>query len=304
MLEDRVVYTNGKFVAWKDSTVHMMSHSFARGTTIFEVLSLHATDDGPAVFRLQDHIARLTRSAHLLDMDLPMSPDAFYEAVIETVKRNNLDKGIIKIMGYYPQIALDILPPDGNLEFSIFAMDPEQDIPGIDFSERSTTIGISSWHKLDPKTVPVEAKAAANYLNGMVARLDVRKRGFDYALMLDSDGFIAEGGTESVFIVRDGRLMTSALGTVLHGITRKSILQAAESLDIITFEGRLSPDILFEAEEIFLSSSLSKILPVHKIEDRELPEAPGLMGIKLAELMDKITVGKEAHFKDWLYPIK
>ena len=109
---------------------------------------------------------------------------------------------------------------------------------------------------------------------------------------------------QTLFAVCFPGLGTSALGTVLHGITRKSILQAAKFLDIITFEGRLSPDILFEAEEIFLSSSPSKILPVHKIEDRELPEAPGLMSIKLAELMNKITMGKEAHFKDWLYPIK
>ena len=167
----------------------------------------------------------------------------------------------------------------------------------------STTAGISQWRKLDPQTVPVQAKAAANYLNGMVARIQAGKRGFGHALMLDTQGFIAEGATESIFLVKAGRLMTPTLGTVLASITRLSILKAAEVIGIQTFEGRLAPELLYEAEEMFFSCSPLKVLPIRQIEDRVLSKVPGPVTQKVTALIDDIVSGKDARFKDWLYPV-
>ncbi len=304
MLEDRWVYRNGSFVKWADATVHMMSHSFARGSTIFEVISFYATASGPAVFRLHEHISRLEKSAAYLDMELPGDHDMLCQAVAESVRRNRLPKGVIKMVGYYPQFALDIQPPQKRLDLAIFAMDPSQDLEGLDFSfENGTTAGIARWRKLDPQTIPIEAKAAANYLNGMIARLDVQKRGLEDAILLDSQGFIAEGATESVFLVKDGRLLTPSLGTVLDSITRRSILQVARHLGIETIEGRLRPELLFQADEIFFANTPFKVIPVRRVEEREMPGAPGPMQRCLWDVLQRIAAGTEPAFADWLYPV-
>lgn len=304
MLDERWVYKNGEFVKWSEATVHMMSHSFARGSTIFEVISFYATASGPAVFRLHEHIARLEKSAAYLDMELPGGHDDLCRAVAETVKRNRLRQGVIKMVGYYPQFALDIQPPQKRLDLAVFALDPAQDLPSLEYSfEKGTTAGIARWRKLDPQTIPIEAKAAANYLNGMIARLDVQKRGLEDAVMLDTQGFIAEGATESVFLVHNGRLTTPCLGTVLDSITRRSILQVARHLGIETLEGRLRPELLFEAEEIFFANTPFKVIPVRRIEERVMPDAPGPVQRRLWDALQRIATGKEPAFADWLYPV-
>jgi branched-chain amino acid aminotransferase len=304
MLDERVVYRDGEFVAWPDATVHMMSHGFSRGSTIFEVISFYETPAGPAVFRLEDHVARLVRSAELLEMRLPLTARPLCEAVAECVRRNRLRSGIVKVVGFYPQVAFDVMPPDEALSIAIFAMDPAQDLKGLGFDfTRGATAGISSWRKLDPQSVPIEAKAAANYLNGMVARLEARKRGFEEALMLDSQGFIAEGATESVFLVKNGRLLTPSLGTVLDSITRRSILEAAGFLGLETVQGRLLPQALFEAEEIFFTNTPFKVMPVRRIENREMPAVPGPVARSYAEFFARITSGAEQAFSHWRYPV-
>lgn len=305
MLEDRIVFLNGDFIAWNQATVHIMSHSFGRGSAIFEVLSLHETNAGPAIFRLDKHIERLFKTAELLNMELPISKEALYEAVMATVKRNGISKGFIKIIGFYPQIAFEIIPPQKRLDISVFVVDPAQNFGGLDFpTKRGTTICISRWRKLDPQSVPIEAKVAANYLNGMMARSEAKMRGFENGIMLDTQGFIAEGGTESIFLVKDDRLMTPSLGTVLDSITRKSLLQAAKVIGIEAIEERLPSDLLFEANEIFLSGTPFKVLPVKRIEDQVIEGTPGPFTRKLSTLLDEIIAGRDERFKDWFFPVK
>jgi branched-chain amino acid aminotransferase len=305
MLEDRSVYLNGEFITWDRANVHIMCHSFGRGSAIFEVLSLHETLSGPAVFRLDEHIHRLYRTAALLDMELPVDKKEFHEAVLETVRRNGTKQGFIKIICFYPQISFEILPPQKKLDTSIFVIDPGEDLGGLDFPfDEGTTACVSKWRKLDPETVPVEAKAAANYLNGMMARAEAKKRGFNNVIMVDTQGFIAEGGTESVFLVKDGVLMTPSLGTILQSITRKSILEAAPHVGIPTLEGRLKPDLLFEADEIFFSGTPTKTLPVCRIEARALQNVPGPVNRKLTAAMTEIVEGRDERFKNWMFPTK
>jgi branched-chain amino acid aminotransferase len=304
MIEDRMVYLRGDFVPWSEAKVHLMSHSVGRGSAIFEVLSFHNTVHGPAVFRLDEHLNRLLASAALLGMELPMSREEFHRAVLETVRRSELREGFIKIICFYPQVAFSIFPPREKLDTSIFVVDPAEDLKGTAFPfERGTTACISKWRKLDPQTVPVEAKVAANYLNGIMAKEEARKRGFEEAIMLDTQGFIAEGGTESVFLVKDGRLMTPALGTVLKSISRKSVLEVAGAKGIETFEGRLFPGLFFTAEEIFFSGTPMKVLPVRKVEDRVIEKVPGPMTKELFEAMRNIVSGKDERFKAWLFPV-
>jgi len=304
MLSDRIVFLDGDFIAWENASVHIMSHSFGRGSGIFEVMSCHSTDSGPVIFRLQEHIKRLFKTAELLDMELPLSHQEFYAAVAGTVKQNQLDQGFIKVICYYPQFSVEIVPPKEKLSVSVFALDPVRDLGGGFSAVQSTTACVSKWRKLDPQTVPVGAKAAANYLNGMVARLDAAKRGFEYAIMLDTQGFIAEGGTESVFLVKDGQLMTPSLGTVLKSITRMSVLEAAKIEGIPNVEDRLQPELIYEAEELFLSCSPMKVSPVRQIEERKLERVPGPVTEKVIALMQDIASGKDKRFNDWLYPVE
>lgn len=304
MFEDKIAYLNGEFTAWDRAQVHIMCHSFGRGSAIFEVLSVHKTGAGTAVFRLDEHVDRLFRTARLLEMELPLDREAIQKAVLETVRRNSVEQGFVKIICFYPQIAFEILPPQKMLDVSIFAIDPAKDMGGLHFPfEQGTTACISKWRKLDPSTVPVEAKAAANYLNGMLARLEARRRGFNQAIMLDTQGFLAEGGTESVFLVKGGRLMTPVLGTVLESISRKSVLEAAGHLGIETFEGRLPPELLDEAEEVFFSGTPIKVLAARKIEDREFRDAPGPVTKRFSALMAEIVSGRDKRFKNWLFPV-
>lgn len=304
MLEDRCVNINGGFVAWKDATVHMMSHGFSRGSTIFEVISFHATDRGVVVFRLEDHIRRLFRSAELLDMELPVDQDALCEAVAETIRKNRVENGFVKVLGYYPQVAFEILPPQRRLDVAVFALDSRSDLGGFDGAlQGGTTVGIATWRKLDPRTVPIEAKAAANYLNGMIARSEVRRRGFNDVLMLDTRGYLAEGGTEAYFFVKDGKLYSAALGTVLASITRRSVIEAAGFMGVETVEGRFRRRLAFDAEEIFIASTPFKVLPVRQVEQRVMENVPGPVTRHFAEMMQRIIDGEVEGFKDWLYPV-
>ena len=304
MHENRMVWLNGDFIPWEKATVHIMSHSFGRGSAIFEVISFYRTGRGPAVFRLEAHADRLLRSAELLEMELPYSKDALCEAVAGTIKRNGLDQGFVKLICFYPEISFEIIPPNKQLSVSVFALDPEKDLGGLkDPLKEGTTVYVSSWHKLDPRTVPIEAKAAANYLNGMVARLEAQKKGFKHAIMLDTQGFIAEGGTECAFLVKDGSLLTPSTGTVLKSITRMSILEAATEAGIECIEKQLKPELFEQAEEIFLSSTPFKVTPVKQINDRRLPDAPGPVTCKIAELLNDITAGNDERFSNWLYSV-
>lgn len=304
MLDDRVIYRNGKFVAWNEANVHIFSQSFGRGSAIFEVMGFHKTRIGRAVFRLDKYIQRLFRSARLLQMNLPLSEEDLQKAVLETVGQNDLEQGTIKIFAYYSQMTPKILPSQEILDLSILVFDPLLDmgISEVPFEE-GTTACISPWRKLDPQTVPVEAKVAANYLSGMVARVEARNRGFEFAVLLDSKDYLAEGSTESVFLVKNNVLMTPALGSVLRSITRETILQTAKVIGVETFEGRLHSESLYEAEEIFFSSTGGKVQPVRKIEERALDGTPGPLTRKVDNLMGEIVSGREERFKDWLFPV-
>ena len=304
MMKERTVFVNGTYVPWEDAKIHIMSHSVGRGSSIFEVIGFHETPNGPAVFRLDEYVARFRNSAALLDMEPPLSASGLQEAVLETVRRNGLKKGIIKLVGFYPEIAFKILPPGKRFQVAIFVFDLAGDLgESVQPKDGSVTACISKWRRLDPQTVPIEAKVAANYINGIVARTEARDLGFDYAILLDTRGCIAEGGTESLFLVRGGRLLTSSLGTILNSITRKTLLEVAETMGMKTFAGRLDPSTIAEAEEIFFAGTVGKLIPVRQVGDRILQEVPGPVTRRLFERMTLITSGGDEHFRHWLYPL-
>ncbi|MEI7673197.1 MAG: aminotransferase class IV [Deltaproteobacteria bacterium] len=303
MSKKREVYFNGEFRPWDEANVHVMSHSFGRGSAIFEVIGFHDTPAGPAVFRLDEYLSRFWKSASLLEMEPPLAQDALQEAILKLVKRSELKSGFLKVYGFYPEISFNILPPQRKFQVAVCLFSAEEALGRpLESAPRSVTACVSRWRRLDPRTVPIEAKVAANYVNGMVARMESREKGFDYAILLDTQGFLTEGGTESLFLVRDGRLLTSALGTVLQSITRKTLLEVAGTMGIETFTGLLKPDALDEADEIFFSGTSTKLLPVRQVGDRILNEVPGPLTRRLSERMAGIISGGDGQFRHWLFP--
>jgi branched-chain amino acid aminotransferase len=304
MMKERVVYLNGEFRSWDEANIHIMSHSFGRGSAIFEVIGFHETKAGPAVFRLDEHVSRFRKSALLLEMEPPLTDEELHEVVLQTVKRSGLNSGFIKVFGFYPEISFAILPTQKRIQVAVFVFSTGEALgEGQKSANGSVTACVSRWRRLDPETVPIEAKVAANYVNGMVARMESRKKGFDYAVQLDTQGFIAEGGTESLFLVRDGGLLTPSLGTVLHSITRKSLLEIAETMGMKTFIGRLSPGLLHEVDEIFFSGTSTKLLPVRQVETRIMSGAPGPVTRSISARMEAITSGRDERFRGWLFPL-
>ena len=295
------VWINGEFVPWEKATVHLMSHALARGSAIFEVFGIHNRAGGPAAFRLDAHVERLRRTTDLLGMKLAHSGEEIIQGVRDTVRENKMTDGHIKIMGYYSEESFVVLVPESKLDLAIFAFPAGEDL-GLDINKPISAC-ICRWRKLHPDTVPVEAKACANYLNGFLARQDAIRRGFDVGIMLDTDGFLAEGSIEACFMVKDGALKLPPLGRVLRSVSRRSVVEAAPMIGIEVVQAPITREEFMAADEIFTSATPFKVLPVGKLEDRVLVDAPGPVSLKLARLMEDILTGRDERFQHWFQPV-
>ncbi len=296
MADERKVWRNGELIPWADATVPVLSHGLSRGSAIFEAFGVHEGPDGVYAFRMDEHMKRMERSCELLGMTRAYSSDQIMEAVAETVEANKAGRSLVKVMGYWGEEAIINLVLDTPLDIAIFVIPNDHEL-AMDQAEPISAC-LSKWRKIHPETVPVQAKACSNYLNGYLVRRDAVKRGFDLGLSLGTDGFVAEGSIESVFIVKDGVLMTPPSGRILHSITRYSILQAVPKAGIPTIEKAVTKEALFEADELFSSHSGVKVSPINRFEDRTL-DAPGPVTQKVIELMDNIIQFKDDRFKDW-----
>ncbi|NJD19631.1 MAG: hypothetical protein FIA95_10170 [Gemmatimonadetes bacterium] len=294
--DDRKVWINGKLVPWESATVPILSHGLSRGSAVFEVFGVHVGPDGPVAFRMDEHLKRLAGGLEMLEMRIPWSLGAFGDAVSEVAAANGMGRGRIKIVAYWGEEAILQLVLDTPLDVAIFAI-PDSPEMGLD-RVRPISACLSKWRKLHPETVPAQAKACANYLNGYLARKDARDRGFDVGLMLGTDGFLAEGSIEAVFLVQDGVLITPPGGRVLHSITRLSILQASAVVGMEAQEKAVMGDALWDADEIFTSHSAIKVAPVARFEDRRL-EAPGPVTRRMMALMDDIIHFRDDRFAHW-----
>jgi branched-chain amino acid aminotransferase len=300
MNNDSKVWLNGNMIPWSEATVPLLSHGFSRGSAFFEVFGVHVGPAGPMAFRMNQHLKRLMGSAELLEMELAYSTEEIVAAVKTTVAANNLGRGLIKMLAYWGEEAIINLVLDSKLDLAIFAI-PESRELKLD-SAASISACLSKWRKIHPETVPVGAKACSNYLNGYLIRKDANNRGFDMGIALDTDGFLAEGSIESVFIVKDGVLKTPPLGRILSSITRMSILEAVPRIGIPVREGPITAEELFAADEIFTCHTGIKVEPIARFEDREL-EAPGPVTKQVKQLMDGIIQFKDERFMDWFQPL-
>ena len=300
MNSERKVWHNGELISWDKATVPLLSHGFSRGSAIFDIFRIHEGPDGLFAFRMDEHLKRLMKSAELLEMEIAYSTEEIIDAVTETVRANDIGRGLVKILAYWGEEAIIKLVLESKLDVAIFAV-PDSEELGMD-NTNPISACLSKWRKIHPETVPVAAKSCSNYLNGYLARKDANSRGFHTGLMVGTDGFLAEGSIESVFLVKDGVLKTPPLGRILSSITRKSILQAAPMNGIPTSEDSILPEELFTADEIFTSHSGVKVSPINRFEDRNL-QAPGPITKQVMELMNNILNMSDDRFNDWFHAL-
>lgn len=297
---------DGEWIPWGEATTHILSHSHQRGSLIFDFLGLVKTDRGPAVFRLREHVARLLASAELVGLRLDMNEDALCSAIIETVRRNP-GSTVVKISAYLPSIEIDVVPVDDHVSVAIAAYDPEADISAHKLVHTPRPETLRVWIEKNVRNrrkdiVPPQAKVAANYASPMQAKARARQAGYDEILLVDEEGYVAEGPTSNVFLVdRDGALVTPPAAAVLHGVTRRSILEIAKHDGIPVREQRVRPDDLMSAAEVFLTGTSAMVMPVASVDDKPIGEgAPGPVSQQLSERIEMVMAGREPDFEHWL----
>jgi len=288
------IWMNGEFVDWDSATVHVLSHSLQRGSTVFDSLSCVETTKGPAIFRLDAHIDRFLESGALTGMRIPFSRDELIAGTIETVRRSGIRECCIRPLAFYAGEELEVVPKRSTIQVTI-AVAPPLPVP-----ERFRA-KVSSFRKLHPDTVPVAAKVAGNYLSAMLAKREALDEGFDEAIVLDCAGSVAEGPTESLFIVHDGTVKTARLGTVLAGITRDSVIRIASDVGYRVQETIIPAGELYEADELFVTGTGAGVVPIVQLDDTPVGAGqPGEITQSLRKEYSDAASGRNPDYESWL----
>ena len=301
MTEGRIWF-NGSLVNYDEAKVHVLTHGLHYGTGVFEGIRCYKTVSGSAIFRLQDHMQRLVDSGRIYFMDLGFSRQQLEKAAIDTVRANGMDECYIRPIAFYAHGKMGVNPMPNKVSVAIAAWKWDEYIKGGG-EEKGARLMTSSWMRLDPRTMPMRAKATANYANSALARVEAIKAGFDEAIMLNSDGMVVEASAENIFIVKDGALATPPTSSgALSGITRDSIITIARESGTPCEERNITRDELYVADEVFLTGTAAEIKPVGEIDNRVIGNGHA-MTKQLKTLFNAAVHGKDAKFSRWLTPI-
>ena len=293
------IWMDGELVPWDEARVHVLTHTLHYGSGVFEGIRAYPTKNGPAVFRLTDHIKRLHDSAALFLMDMPYSVDELVEATRETVRVNHVDSCYIRPIAYlgYGEMGLNPLPCDVKVSIAVW---PWGSYLGDEGVRNGVRMKVSSWRRIDPNVNPVAAKGTGIYVNSQLAKVEALKAGYDEAILLNSHGFVAECTGENLFVVKNGVMVTPPLSSgALEGITRASVITIARDLGVEVREDNLLRSDLYLADEAFLTGTAAEIVPMRSVDDREIGD-PGEITRKIQETYFAVVHGEEDRYKDWL----
>ena len=297
---DGVIWYDGKLVDWRSATTHVLTHTLHYGMGVFEGVRAYKTDKGTAIFRLQDHTDRLFRSAHILQMKMPFTKEEIMEAQKAAVRENNLESAYIRPMAFYGAEAMGIAAK--TLSTHVIAAAWSW---GAYMGDEALTKGIrvktSSFSRHHVNITMCKAKANGNYMNSILAHQEAAQDGYDEALLLDVDGFVAEGSGENVFLVRKGKLITPDLTSALEGITRDTIVQLANELGIAVIEKRITRDEVYGADEAFFTGTAAEVTPIRELDNRVIGAGRrGPITEKLQALYFDVVKGKSTKHAHWL----
>jgi branched-chain amino acid aminotransferase len=299
MQETDKVWMNGELVDWADATVHVGVHGLHYGTGVFEGIRCYETERGPAVFRLTDHLDRLHNSARLLYMDIPYSVDELKAASLELISANGLPECYLRPIAFYGYGELGVSTA-GNPVVTVIMSWPWGTYLGDDGLKNGIRCKISSWQRVGPNTIPHASKATGIYLNSMLAVSEANRAGYDEAILLTADGYIADGSGENVFVVKDGKVATPPLSTsILPGITRDSVIQILQDLGYTVEEKNLIRSDLSTADEVFMCGTAAEVTPIREVDDHVIgPPGPVTKELQTAYL--DTCRGKSERWAQWL----
>ena len=301
MKESGKIWMNGDLVPFADAKVHVLTHALHYSTSVFEGIRCYGTPEGPAIFRLDEHVDRMFRSAKMYSMKIKYTKSQIADAIVETVRACRLKECYIRPLAYYGYGEMGLTPTKNRVDVSISCWPWKMgESRAGKFS--GARCMVSSWTKIDPRAQPVQAKAAANYSNAALARVEALENGYDEAIMLSGDGRVAEGSAENIFICTDGRILTPPLSTgCLSGITRDSVIKiaAADGIDISEYD--LYRSDLYAADEIFMTGTAAEVKSVTQVDRTKI--GSGRMG-RVTKALQKSFVGaamgKDKRFRQWL----
>lgn len=301
MLESDKIWMDGQLIDYKKAKVHVLTHGLHYGTGIFEGIRSYSTENGHAIFRLNDHIKRLYNSGKAYFMQFEYEPEELKNATIDVVKANKLGDCYIRIIAFYGYGKLGVNPLPNKVSIAITAWKWTEHIRKEDL-ELGIHLMVSSWEKVGSRSLPTHAKGVANYANSALARMEALKSGFDEAIMLNSNGHVVEASAENIFLVKNGDLHTPPISSgALEGITRDTVIDIAKRNNIKVISENISRDELYYFDEVFLTGTASEIVPVGYIDHRMIGN--GVIG-PVTSLIRKnfadVVNGKEKLRQDWL----
>jgi len=297
---DGLIWFDGEMIPWRDAKVHVLTHTLHYGMGVFEGVRAYATDDGTAIFRLQAHTDRLFRSAHIMGMAMPFSKDELNEAQLTTVRANALQSAYIRPMAFYGSEGMGLRADNLRVHVIVAAWNWGAYL-GDDGINRGIRIKTSSFTRHHVNISMCKAKANGHYINSMLALSEAQRDGYDEALLLDVEGFVAEGSGENIFIVRDGVLYTPDLTSALDGITRATIMQLAEEEGLRVIVKRITRDEVYVADEAFFTGTAAEVTPIREVDGRRIGN--GARG-PITELLQRryfdVVHGRSPAHRHWL----
>jgi branched-chain amino acid aminotransferase len=302
--EVQKVWMNGRLVDFADAKIHAFSHVFHYGSAMFEGTRVYDTRNGPAAFRLDDHIERLYHSCKVYRMEIPYTPQEFRDAIFETIRANNFGACYIRPVVYRGLGALGVNPFKSPVDVVIAVWQWGQYL-GEDAVQKGVDVCVSSWNRMAPNTFPAMAKATGNYLNSMLIKMEALVNGYTEGIALDNAGRISEGSGENIFLVYHGRILTPPLaGTILPGITRESVITLAKDAGYEVVEQQIAREMLYVADEVFFTGTAAEITPVRSVD--RIPVGSGARGPVTERLQKDFFSLLEGEAEDrygWLTPL-
>ncbi len=301
---DGLIWLDGEMVPWREARVHVLTHTFHYGLGVFEGVRAYHTDEGPAIFRLQEHTERLLQSGHILGMKIPHDAETLNRAQIAAVRENGLDSAYIRPMCFYGSEGMGLRADNLRVHCMVAAWEWGAYL-GDEAMEKGIRIRVSSFTRHHVNITMCRAKANGNYINSMLALQEALDSGYDEALLLDAEGFVMEGSGENIFIVRDGVLYTPDLTSALDGITRRTIMQLAQEADIRVVEKRITRDEVYIADEAFFTGTAAEVTPIREVDNRTIGNGSrGPVTTLLQKMYFDVVHGRSPVHHGWLTNVK
>lgn len=301
---DGVIWFDGEFIPWRDANVHILTHTLHYGMGVFEGVRAYKTDSGTAIFQLQAHTDRLFESAKIMQMPIPYGKDELNAAQIDAVKLNKLDTAYLRPIVYYGSEGMGIRADNLSVHVAIAAWEWGAYL-GADGLEKGIRIKTSSFTRHHVNISMCKAKANGHYINSMLALKEAVTDGYDEAMLLDNEGYVAEGSGENIFLVRDGVLYTPDLTSALNGITRRSVVAIASEMGIDLVEKRITRDEVYIADEVFFTGTAAEVTPIREVDNRQIGSGSrGPVTEKIQSRFFDIVHGKVDAYQHWLTPVE